>query len=174
MGEWVSVVDNLNYNVSDDGRIRRVGSDRDKSLYYDKKGYLNVHLYKDGKRQNKRVNRVVAEAFIDNPDNKPEVNHKNGKKDDNRVSNLEWSTKLENIEHAKRMGLTSHAPSYGMLGKKNPNAGRNGIPFKIVETGEVFNTLIECEKAIHGNDTCIQACLKGRQKTHRGFHFEYI
>lgn len=128
----------------------------------------------DGKRKTMRVNRLVACAFIPNPENKEEVNHKNGNKHDNNVSNLEWSTKKENNIHAVKHGLTSHVPSYGMLGKKNPNAGRKGIPFQIIETGEIFNSLEECEKRIDGNDTCIWDCLHGRQKTHRNYHFKYI
>lgn len=174
MEEWRNVVDNPNYKVSNTGRIRRNGHDKDKAVRQSKDGYLTTHLYLNGERQYKRVNRVVARAFIPNPENKPEVNHKDGNKLNNNVSNLEWSTKKENMEHAKKHGLTSHAPSYGMLGKKNPNGGRKGIPFRIVETGEIFNTLTECAKAIDGNDTCIWDCLNGRQKTHKNYHFEYL
>lgn len=173
MEQWKEISENPNYIVSDTGRIRRVGSDKDHSVR-DKNGYLTVDLYKDGKRSTRRVHRLVAEEFIPNPDGKPEVNHKDGNKHNNISSNLEWNTKKENMEHAKSLGLTSHIPSYGMLGKKNPNGGRKGKPFRIVETGETFNTLIECEKAINGNDSGIQACLKGRQNTHRGLHFEYL
>lgn len=51
-----------------------------------------------------------------------------------------------------------------MSGKKNPNGGRKGRPFQIIETGEIFNTLKECEEAIDGNNRHINDCLKGRQK----------
>ena len=174
MEEWRDVVTNPNYIVSNDGRIRRRGCDKDHSTRM-KKGYLITDLYENGKRTTSRVHRLVAEAYVENPDNKPEVNHKDLNKLNNNASNLEWMTKSENIRHAYDNGIhANRKPSYGMLGKKNPNAGRKGKPFKIVETGEVFNTLLECEKAINGNDTCIQDCLKGRQKTHRGYHFEYV
>lgn len=172
MSIWRDVVDNPNYEVSDTGRIRRKGSDNNKVTRISKDGYETVHLYLDGICQNKRVSRVVAQAFIDNPENKPEVNHKDGNKLNNHVSNLEWNTKKENVRHAWDNGLVT--PSRGMLGKSNPNAGRKGKPFRIVETGEVFNTLCECEKAINGNNRHISECLNGKQTTHKGYHFEYI
>ncbi len=173
MNRWKPIEGYSNYMISDEGKIRNVNRTSRHSVR-EKGGYFVTDLYKNGKRKTARVHRLVAEAFIPNPENKPEVNHLNGNKKDNRVLNLEWTTKQENMRHAAANGLTSHVPSYGMLGKKNPNGGRKGKPFRIVETGEVFNTLAECEKIINGNDTCIQDCLKGRQKTHLGYHFEYI
>lgn len=70
-----------------------------------KKGYLSVGLCKDRFQIPCRVNRLVAEAFIPNPENKPEVNHKDGVKDNNRVENLEWVTHQENIDHAVKNHL---------------------------------------------------------------------
>ena len=171
MSEWRKISSNGNYIVSDDGKVRRCNSERDHSVR-DNKGYLVVDLYEGGKRTTARVHRLVAEEFIENPDNKPCINHIDGNKHNNHVSNLEWVTKKENSEHAWNNGLAK--PSRSMLGKKNPNAGRKGKPFRIVETGEVFNTLYECEKAIDGNNRHINDCLKGRQRTHRGYHFEYL
>lgn len=168
---WREVEDNPNYMVSNDGRIRRRGRDND--LYVgDSKGYLFANLYKDGARSTKRVHRLVAETFIPNPENKPEVNHIDGDKHNNNVDNLEWVTKEENCRHAWDNGFVK--PSYSMLGKKNPNGGRKGKPFRIVETGEVFRTLKDCEEKIDGNNRHISECLNGKQKTHRGYHFEYI
>lgn len=68
-------------------------------------GYLSVVLCKEGKGINKTIHRIVAETFIENIDNKAEVNHKNGIKTDNRVENLEWVTRSENAIHAISMGL---------------------------------------------------------------------
>ncbi len=75
------------------------------------KGYYQVCLYKLGIRFNKSIARLVAEAFIPNPDNKPQVNHKNGIKANNNVSNLEWSTCSENHLHAFANGLNKHSPN---------------------------------------------------------------
>lgn len=171
MDEWREVNGNDNYIVSDAGSVRRVGSDVDHSVR-DSKGYLTVDLYKDSKRSTCRVHRLVAEAFVPNPDDKPHVNHKDGNKHNNRATNLEWVTRKENCKHAWENGLAK--PSYGMLGKKNPNGGRKGRPIRIIETGDVYNTLKECEEAIGGNNRHINDCLCGRQKTHRGYHFEYV
>ena len=171
MEKWKKMKDGYDYSVCSTGRIRRNGASKDKAVR-NRNSYLSVDLYRNGKRSTKQVARLVAEAFVPNPDNKPEVNHKDGDKYNNDVSNLEWVTKKENVRHAWKNGLMR--PSYGMRGKSNPNAGRKGRPFRIVETGEVFGTLKECEEKINGNSRHINDCLKGRQTTHRGYHFEYV
>lgn len=72
---------------------------------YDNKGYLMAKLCKANVCKGMLIHRLVALAFIPNPENKPDVNHKNGIKTDNRVVNLEWSTESENTQHAHRIGL---------------------------------------------------------------------
>lgn len=171
MENWQEILANPNYIVSDTGRCRRKGSENDHSTRM-KKGYLVTDLYEHGKRKTERVHRLVAEAFVPNPDGKPEVNHKDGNRLNNRADNLEWCTKKENCHHAWNNGLAK--PSRSMLGRKNPNGGRKGKPFKIIETGEVFDTLKDCEEAIGGNNRHINDCLRGRQRSHRGYHFEYL
>ena len=71
----------------------------------DSNGYLMVTLCKNGKTKSYYVHRLIAEAYIPNPDNKPQVNHKNGNKTDNRIENLEWVTISENRQHAFDIGL---------------------------------------------------------------------
>ena len=78
----------------------------------DTKGYLQLDARVDGKRIVKLIHRLVAEAFIDNPNKYEQVNHKDGNKLNNDVSNLEWVTATENIRHACRTGL--HKPNYGV------------------------------------------------------------
>ncbi len=101
------------YEVSSHGRVRTIDRVIDKSdgttqrrrgkisaLGTDKNGYHTLSLWKEGKAEFFRVARLVAIAFIENPENKPTVNHINGIKDDDKVSNLEWSTYSENMQHA--------------------------------------------------------------------------
>ena len=72
---------------------------------YDKQGYARVSLYNNGKSTTIKIHRLVAEAYIPNPENKTDVNHKDGNKSNNDVSNLEWATRSENIKHAFNNGL---------------------------------------------------------------------
>ncbi len=87
------------YEVDTAGNVWSVRTNS-KLKYRVHNGYCWISLYKDGKRKLQSIHRIVALTFIPNPDNKPEVNHKDGDKTNNVIGNLEWFTKSENVQHA--------------------------------------------------------------------------
>lgn len=112
MEEWKDVpgYEGL-YQVSNHGRVkstpRRTTKGGILKTKVDSHGYAEVTLSRENVQRSVRVHRIVAEVFISNTEHKPQVNHKNGDKLDNRVENLEWATASENIQH-----------SYHVLGNK--------------------------------------------------------
>ena len=107
---------NGDYLISDHGRVRSLKrhGDRLMPLTKQRKGYYYVMLWDSNKQKGKccRVNRLVAQHFLPNPDQLPEVNHIDGNKTNNHVSNLEWCTRQHNIRHSWDTGLaTPHALS---------------------------------------------------------------
>lgn len=106
METWKLV--NEKYEVSTVGNVRRIGKDENINLCANNAGYFTVYIGK-----HVLVHRLVAMTFIPNPEGKKEVNHKNGIKTDNRVENLEWVTRSENLAHR-----------YNVLGIRGVNYGR--------------------------------------------------
>ena len=103
MEEWKNVIgyEGL-YEVSNKGNVRNVRRNTLLKLSKTNDGYIQVHLYKNGIRTGFKVHRLVAQAFIPNPDNLPEVNHKDEDKTNNNVTNLEWCTAKYNVNYGHR------------------------------------------------------------------------
>jgi len=90
------------YRISSWGRVYNIKREKFVSPEMTKKGYLRVDLYNSkGERKHFKIHRLVADAFIPNENNKPQVNHLDGNKQNNSITNLEWCTNAENCEHAK-------------------------------------------------------------------------
>jgi hypothetical protein len=130
------------YSVTDDGRIWSHKSKKYLSLS-NRSGYLAATLFKDGKDKKVLVHRIVAETYIPNPQGKPQINHKDGKKRNNRVSNLEWATPRENGIHATKLGLIDPSLSNknGLLnGEGN---GRSKLTWQKVHQIRIASCLVE-------------------------------
>ena len=172
MEKW-SPIPNSHYSVSSEGRIRNDETGRIRVTNISRDGYDKVELYKNGVPLRKRVHRLVAEAFVPNPDNKPQVNHIDGNKLNNSVENLEWVDNSENMIHAYKTGLATPHPTYGMRGKKNPNGGVKGKAIICIETDTYYRNAASAERQLGIPDSCICDCLSGKSSHAHGYHFKY-
>ncbi len=104
MEQWKSI--NYEYEVSNLGNVRRIKNEKTIIVKPEilKKGYLRVSIWENGTRNRKLVHRLVAEAFIPNLENKPQIDHINNITSDNRVENLRWATNKENVQHSVEQG----------------------------------------------------------------------
>ena len=164
--EWRKVDGYDNYEVSSLGRVRRDRANNEKTIFTGTKeidGYIRVGLSKDGKCRKYKMHRLVAFAFIPNPDpiNKIEVNHL-GEKDDNRVCMLEWVSPKENSIHgSKKNSGTNHKIA---INKIDPETD---------EVIKLYKTLNEIKDDGFTIDK-INLCINGKNKTHLGFKWEKV
>lgn len=163
------------YEVSNRGRIRSVDrwvTDEDGIKRFrkgkilkpgpDKKGYLHVGLGRNGKKRFFLVHRLVAMAWLDNSEGKPQINHIDEDKSNNDVSNLEWTTAKENT-------------NWGTGCKRSAASRSKAVQALDPETGQVvmkYSSTMEAER--NGfNSSNISACCLGKCRTHKGFAWRY-
>lgn len=152
------------YQVSNFGRVKSLNYNRTgiEKLLCPKKSahYLRVTLRNDMGAKDKCIHRLVAQAFIPNPDNKSEVNHIDGDKRNNHLSNLEWVIHSENARHSV----------YSL--NKNPREWSR-TPVRCIETGEIFETQIEAAKAYNTSQGAIGNSARKNRPRAGGFTWEF-
>lgn len=142
------------YEVSRTGKVRSHHPWKHNNILsqsISKSGYLRVHLSKNGNAKYYLVHRLVAQAFIPNPENKPQVNHIDGNKTNNRVENLEWVTAKENTAHRDKI-----------IWKGEPKGGKKMTPVVCTETGEIFEGINFAARAYNTTATNIRLAIRGK------------
>ena len=155
----IKSLDRMEYISSGEYYRRRRG--RMMRLYYDKDGYLKVMLRKNGKGKRFMVHRLVAQAFIPNPEKHPVINHKNEIKDDNLVSNLEWCTVRDNNVYNGRAKKAGRKTSKPVIGEH-------------IETGDkvFFESIAEAIKEGYGDYHISDVC-NGKRSHSFGYKWKY-
>lgn len=162
---WADTSRNEKYEVNHDREVRNKKSGRILTGGINNRGYRTVHLNHSDPPE--FVHRIVAETFIvnDDPIHKTDVNHIDGNKLNNHVSNLEWVSRSDNVKHAYVNGL--NRPSGG---------GSNKRAVRVVETGEIYDSQYECAKAIGGSAAGLSLYLNDARKkdTYKGYHLQLM
>lgn len=149
------------YQVSSMGRVKSLKWNKERFLKpsRDKDGYLLVTLCAGGKRKTLKVHRLVCEAFHKNTDNKPQVNHINEDKADNRACNLEWCTCKQNINHGSRNERVSKP------------VGQYSLDGKLIK---LWPSTMEVERQTGFNHGNINQVANGKLKQAYGFIWKYV
>jgi hypothetical protein len=159
--EWRDVIENNNYMVSNTGKVFSKYSQKEMYLRTNRQGYIFVRLSKDGKKCDRFVHRLMGIAFLENPDNLPEINHKDEIKGNNLLSNLEWVTSKQNNNYGsrrlrQRITAGNEVYQYDMNGNfinkfaSTRHAGEQGFHWGLIA----------------------QTC-RGNQNHHKGFKWSY-
>jgi hypothetical protein len=168
------------YQVSNQGRVKsverkvkhyygeRIVSERILVPLIDKDGYLNVSLSRGNKVKKGKIHRLVASAFIPNPDNLPQINHKDECKTNNRVDNLEYC----NAKYNSNYGTHNERCAKALI--NNPKISK---PVLCVETGVVYPSTKEIQRKLgyHTISSIYQCCIgKKYYHTAYGYHWKYV
>lgn len=154
-------IKSLNYNHTQKCKIRKIDE-------CSNKGYSSILLCNKFGKKKYTIHRLVAETFIPNLENKPQVNHKNGIKTDNRVENLEWATNGENEKHAYKNGLKQK--KFGINNAMSKSVLQYSLDGKLIQE---FQTINNASIELGISSSTIINCSKGRVKRPTKFIFKY-
>ena len=171
------------YQISSYGRARSFKFNKIKILkpIKNNQGYLSYILSINGNRKQYRAHRLVAKAFIPNTENKEEVNHIDGDKQNNNVLNLEWVTRSENQQHAWDNDLKPRLTGNknGFYGKHHNETTRDKLSKMHnkavinIDTGIIYESITIASKETGVSLSGISACCKGKLKKSGGYKWEY-
>lgn len=161
MEKYIVINEFDNYAISNLGNIKNIKKGNILTPYLNTNGYLTYTFCQNGVKKTFRLHRLVALYFIDNPNNLPYVNHKDGDKTNNKVENLEWCTAKENDAHARNSGLKN---------QEKPIIAKN------IETNETltFKSVTEAGAFLGINKGTISKVLNGKRKQTHGYKFYFI
>lgn len=167
------------YMVSNLGRFKSIAGKKRKwkikHQYIDHGGYLEIYLYKNNIKRNHKAHREVGVHWVDNPNSLKEINHKKGIKTDNRATELEWSTRVDNMLHAYATGL--RISSRSMLGKFGRDHNRSKPIRQLDMSGntlKIFGGSKEAAREMNTSSTSIYRALKKITESCCGFKWEYM
>ena len=182
---WKNIEGYPNYQVSNMGRVKRLSTGyyrrTEKILrpQLQNNGYLHIKLSQKDKTKCILVHRLIAQVFIPNPNNLPQVNHINEDKTDNRVENLEWCDRKYNINYgngiSKRVKTNKENGTYKKIGEINSKMRSKSILQFSKDNSFIrkWDSATQVERELGYNSKQICSCLKNRQKTAKGFKWVY-
>ena len=173
--EWRKVDGFQRYSVSNGGQVRNDATGRILRTQADRFGYLRLGLSNENGRRKKYLHRLVAEAFVPNPQNKKEVNHIDGNKLNCSASNLEWVTPHENLIHMYRvLGVKRRSLSKEEIAKLSMCASKaRKKPVKCVESGKIYESLKMAAVNCGITGSAITHAIRDN-KTAGGYHWELV
>lgn len=182
---WKEIENYPDYEISSYGRVKSLKWGKTRMLKFstNNSGYLTIHLRKNGKTKSYLIHRLVANAFIPNPDNKPCIDHIDGNPSNNRVENLRWVTQKENsnnpitrnnIRNSKinvYQGINN--PNFGNRGKLNP-LSKSVLQFdKNDNFIKKWDSMVDIERELKYNVSPIGACCNQRKYRHTAYGYKW-
>lgn len=157
------------YQVSNCGNVKNIITNKILKRSINQNGYIFYALYKNGLAKRFRGHQLVAQAFLSNPNNYKYVNHKNGKKDDNTIMNLEWCSASQNMKHSYDIGL--HKKYCGQNNKKSIPIAQLDLEGNLIK---IWDNQTIASKSLKIPRSNIWSVLKGRRKTAHNYKWKYV